>query len=66
VKQKDLMKRLRAMAKERGLEFRLVREGSKHEIHRFGSLLVSIPRHKEINELTANGILDACREEGER
>ncbi len=35
----------------------LVREGGSHSVFRFGTQSVVIPRHREINELTARGIL---------
>lgn len=36
---------------------RQVREGGKHTIFDVGGQLVSVPRHREINELTAKGIM---------
>lgn len=50
--------------KKRDLEGRLLtigwyflRSGSKHDIWTNGVQLISIPRHKEINLLTAEGIM---------
>lgn len=34
-----------------------VREGGEHTIYRVGDKQVSVPRHREINELTAKGII---------
>jgi mRNA interferase HicA len=34
-----------------------VREGSKHTIYRCGSQQIVVPRHREINEITALGIM---------
>jgi hypothetical protein len=35
----------------------LVREGSRHEFWQVGGVLVSVPRHRDINEWTAVGIM---------
>ena len=40
-----------------GKSWELVREGRLHEIWRCGATQISVPRHREINELTATGIL---------
>jgi mRNA interferase HicA len=57
VKRTDLVRRLIAI----GATFE--REGAEHSIYRSRTgLLVSVPRHREINELTAKKILrDAAR-----
>lgn len=34
-----------------------VLEGASHEVGQYGTLRVIIPRHSDINELTARGIL---------
>jgi mRNA interferase HicA len=39
-----------------------VREGANHTIYRINRAMVSIPRHREINELTAQGILKDAEE----
>lgn len=56
------MKRLRAIARAADAEFRLVREGGNHEIWTMGGGRLVIPRHGEINELTAQGIIKKARE----
>ena len=65
MKRAELMKRLRKLAKATDVELTFVREGANHELWEFGSFRCVIPRHTEINEITANGILKAC-EESER
>lgn len=40
----------------------LVRQGSNHEIWRIGGERIVIPRHREVNEHTAEGILRKARE----
>ena len=37
--------------------FELRRHGSNHDIYRKGNKHISVPRHKEINEDTANSII---------
>ena len=58
MKRKELVKRLRI----RG--WVLLREGSNHSVFTDGVSTISIPRHKEINENTANAILKAVRKGG--
>lgn len=56
MKRKDLMKRLRKMATEQGVEL-TEREGGLHTKVYLGERFVVVPRHSEINEYTAKGIL---------
>ena len=51
MKQKDLIKLLR----EAGFEFR--NHGGNHDTYIRGTDIEQIPRHKEINEITARQIL---------
>lgn len=51
VKKTDLERKL----KQAGFE--LVRHGGNHDVWVKGALSVSVPRHNEINEITAKGIL---------
>ncbi|GAB3844971.1 hypothetical protein GCM10029963_22590 [Micromonospora andamanensis] len=53
----DLIGKIGKAAAEAGVVFEKVREGGSHTIFRYGSQNVVIPRHKEINELTARAIL---------
>lgn len=57
MKRTDLVKRVKNMAKTAGVPFELMREGGKHTIYSLDGNVLPIPRHNEINELTANGIL---------
>lgn len=56
------MKKLRAIAKaaDRNLDF--VREGANHEIWTIGDERLVIPRHRDINERTAQGIIRKAEE----
>jgi mRNA interferase HicA len=57
VKRADLIRTIAAAATAAKTTFTLVREGGQHSVYRYGSQLVVIPRHREINELTARAIL---------
>ena len=48
-------KKLIRFIESKGAEF--VRNGSNHDIYRLGNKTTSIPRHNEINEITAKIIL---------
>ena len=56
------MKRLRAIAKSADVELDLVREGGNHEIWILASERLVIPRHREVNEHTAEGIIRKAKE----
>lgn len=57
MKQRVLLKALRKMARLAGVEFVLLRNGANHDIYLLHTVKVTIPRHAEINEMTAKGIL---------
>jgi mRNA interferase HicA len=44
------------MARRHGVLWTLVRQGGRHEVWRCGVIEVVIPRHADINDLTALGI----------
>lgn len=56
MKRDALLRKIRKAASGAGIAFGEVREGSEHSIFRCGATSVSIPRHREINELTARRI----------
>jgi mRNA interferase HicA len=51
------IRKINKVACQSDLKLELVREGGKHTIYRCGSQLVTVPRHREINEMTAIGIM---------
>ncbi|MDR1292927.1 MAG: type II toxin-antitoxin system HicA family toxin [Clostridiales Family XIII bacterium] len=51
MKRRELIKRLEKAG------FRFAREGSKHTVYQKGSDEEQIPRHREIDEITAKEIL---------
>lgn len=57
MKQAELLKRMRKIAKEGGLDLEFVRHGGNHDQYRIGTTLLPVPRHREIKEGTANAIL---------
>jgi mRNA interferase HicA len=57
VKRDDLIRKINKAADSAGTTFQFVRRGGSHDVYRYGAELVIIPRHREINELTARGIL---------
>jgi hypothetical protein len=59
MKRSELIRRIRRAARPAGLTFEFDRQGKEHELWVCGRAKVSIPRHREINERTAEGI---CRD----
>jgi mRNA interferase HicA len=57
VKRTDLIRKINKAAANAGIDFVVVREGSRHSIFRCGSQPISIPRHREIPEPTARAIM---------
>lgn len=57
MKRKELAKRIHRMAKANGLED-IWEEGGNHSKVTVGKAKTTVPRHGEVNELTANGILN--------
>ena len=52
-----LLKRLRKIAKEKGTTLELIRHGANHDLYELGGVRLVVPRHPEVNEITANGII---------
>lgn len=63
MKKKALEKKLVALAKKHDVTFELIRQGGGHEIWSFNGQSIAIPRHREINELTAKSILKTANAE---
>jgi len=57
VKRAELIRKITAAAVGVDTDFTLIREGGSHSIFRCGPQNVVIPRHREINEITARGIM---------
>lgn len=64
MKRVALLKQIAVAAKRSGLDWRQVSSKGNHEKWRLGaSVQVSIPRHTEINEITARAILKSTEKE---
>lgn len=61
-KKRDLMKMLRAIASAADVELLFVREGGNHEIWTIGGETIVIPRHREVNQRTAEAIITKVEE----
>lgn len=56
MKKRDIEKRLRKLG------WKLARHGGNHDIWTNGVETVEIPRHREVNEFTAKGIMKVAKE----
>ena len=63
MKQSELKERIQRAATAQSKAWRLVRQGGRHEVWQCGVTKVTIPRHREINELTAGAIFRALEDE---
>lgn len=54
---RDLVGTIARAAKEAGLRWQLLRDTGAHEIWSLDGQRLSIPRHREINEVTAREIM---------
>lgn len=63
MKRRDLIRAIGTAARDRGMEWVLVREGAEHEVWRLDRRMITIPRHREVNERTARGIMKAFEQE---
>ncbi len=59
----ELLRRIGRAAKRKQLAWSKEREGKRHEIWRCGSTEFPVPRHKEINEMTAEAIMKDLEDE---
>jgi mRNA interferase HicA len=58
MKRTDVVRKLNEIAKSKGYDGAVfVRQGGEHEIYRVGNKQIAVPRHREINEITARNIL---------
>ncbi|MEU5075991.1 hypothetical protein AB0G76_31185 [Streptomyces asoensis] len=67
MKHRDLIKKIREAAKAQNVRFEKLRQKGSHETWVCGSTPVVIPKHTEVNEITAEGICKHLEAElGER
>jgi len=57
MKRRILLQLIAKGAREQGVEWRLVRQGADHEIWRCESVAVHVPRHRDLNQVTAERTL---------
>ncbi|PRY61158.1 type II toxin-antitoxin system HicA family toxin [Glycomyces artemisiae] len=61
MKQGQLLKELREIAWEKGATLELVRHGGNHDHYRIRGTRLIVPRHREIPEYTARGIIRTAK-----
>ena len=57
---RTLIRKIAKEAQRQQLNWRLAREGADHSIFDLDGLSITVPRHSDLNELTALGILKRC------
>lgn len=57
MKRLDLIRMIATAAHESDLRWKLLRQGSDHEVWDLDGLRVMVPRHREVNERTAGKIM---------
>ncbi|MDO9484682.1 MAG: type II toxin-antitoxin system HicA family toxin [Actinomycetota bacterium] len=60
MKRRQLLKRIAVLARGAGVTFEFSRHGGEHDLYYLHERAVWIPRHSEINELTARAELKKC------
>ena len=55
MKKRDLVKTIEKLG------FWFLRSGGRHDIYTNGDINVAVPRHNEINEITARAIIKICK-----
>jgi hypothetical protein len=53
MKRQALLRKLTQIAAGKGLPFTFVRHGAKHDLYLIGTTRITVPRHPDINEITA-------------
>lgn len=62
-KPRDIVKRISREAKRQNVAFGLDREGANHSVYRIGATIIPVPRHRDVNEMTTEGIYKQCETE---
>ncbi|MGD0019573.1 MAG: hypothetical protein ABSD62_10005 [Candidatus Limnocylindrales bacterium] len=62
MKRVELLRRIARTARRQGVAWTLVRQSANHEVWRCRAVEVTVPRHREINEMTAVGICRSLEE----
>lgn len=61
MKRQALITTIAKMARKAGVAFTLRRHGANHDVYDLGGAMIVVPRHAEINEMTAQAILKQAR-----
>lgn len=62
MKRADLLRKLAEIAKAKGHELVLVREGGNHSIYQIGPVRFPVGRHNDVPETTAKATIKAARD----
>ena len=62
MKRRTIIRIVRRIARDAGTDLEFVREGANHEIWAIRGERIVVPRHNEINERLARGIIAAAEE----
>ena len=57
MKRRELLRKISGAANQAGLQWLLEREGASHQLWLLDDVRVTVPRHREINDRTAQSIL---------
>ena len=63
MKRRDVIGKIGEAARRRSLSWRLIRQGTAHEVWALDDRRVTIPRHREIKDGTARAIMQSFEEE---
>lgn len=59
-RQQEVLKKLRKAARSAGYTFEFSRSGGNHDIYDLDGVMIVVPRHRDINELTTVSIYRAA------
>jgi mRNA interferase HicA len=57
MKRRDLLRLIATGARGGGIPWRFVRQGTDHEVWRCGAVQITVPRHREVDEMTSRQIM---------
>lgn len=62
MKRKELLDRLEAEARGRGITWTLARNGARHDVYKLGGKMIPVERHRELDNSYAEMIYRECAE----
>jgi hypothetical protein len=63
VKRREVIDRIGGEAKRQGVSWVIDREGRNHTVYRLGSIMIPIPRHRELDDSFAEKVFKECEPE---